>query len=384
MRQRAISADSHIDLSWLPPNLFVEHCSAALRDRVPVVVDSPQGPRWTTRSNNAGNLGFACALGATGRPYIPGWSARADKMAAEGLFEDGKKGIRRLSDPHLRIKDQVRDDVDGEVLYGVLGVSDRIRDQEACLETIRIYNDFLKPFCAVDPNRLIGLASIPCHTPEIALTEAKRVMKAGGLRGFDMASVSALPYHHPEWDAFWDFANEAKVTVHFHTFGPEIPDMTGFDQLTKDRGMAAAFACGQFFRASRIMSSLILGGVLERFPNLRVVFGESGIGWIPYLLDRMNWSYDEEFNNLFKLKMKPSEYWYRQCYASFQAEASSALPVLHLIGYDNVLWASDFPHPDGIWPDSQYFIDRMFSTLRAEVRDKICYGNVAKLFDLPQ
>jgi predicted TIM-barrel fold metal-dependent hydrolase len=99
------------------------------------------------------------------------------------------------------------------------------------------------------------------------------------------------------------------------------------------------------------------------------------------LLDRLNWSWDEEFKNSLTLSLRPSDFWYRQCYASFQVE-QSAMPVLDLVGYDNVLWASDFPHPDGLWPDSQKFIASMFADLDPTLRDKIVFSNAAKLYGL--
>lgn len=380
MRQRAISGDSHVDLSWLPPTLFVEGASAAFKDRMPFVEDTAEGQRWTTKTGI--HLGFVCQVGATGRKYIPGMSDRADKMAACGLFSDGAKGVRRVSDPKLRLEAQDLDQIDGELIYGILGMSDRLKDPEASVEMLRVYNDWLSEFCAYAPSRLLGIAQIPCHDVNLAMAEAQRVLKNSTLRGFDMAAAGKQkPYYHPDWEPFWAFANETRIPVHFHTFGPEMPDMTGWDAETKEKARGAAFARGQFLRASDILSGLIMGGVLDRFPDVRIVFAESGIGWIPYLLDRLNWTWDEEFKNSLKLSLRPSEYWYRQCYASFQAE-ESALPALSQVGYDNVLWASDFPHPDGLWPDSQKFITSMFGNLDADVRDKIVYGNAAHLYNL--
>lgn len=347
---------------------------------MPFVIDSPDGPRWTT--NTGISLGFVCQVGATGRKYTPGMSERADKMAAEGLFSDGAKGIRRVSDPALRIATQDRDQIDGELIYGILGMAERLKDPEASVEMLRVYNDWLSEFCSYAPSRLLGIAQIPCHDVALALAEAKRVADKGGLRGFDMAAAGKQkPYYHPDWKPFWAFANETRIPVHFHTFGPEMPDMTGWDTETKEKARGAAFARGQFLRASDILSGLVMGGVLDEYPAVRIVFAESGIGWIPYLLDRLNWTWDEEFKNSLKLSLRPSEYWYRHCYASFQAE-ESALPVLEMVGYDNVLWASDFPHPDGLWPDSQQYIQSMFGDLDPVLRDKIVYGNAAKLYDL--
>ena len=121
-----ISADCHIDLCWLPPDLFTSNCSAAMKDRMPYVTDSPKGPRWVTK--NGANLGLMNGMGSAGREYVPGKIHRSDRMAATGLYEDGKRGIRRLTDPELRLKDQERDGVQAEVLYGILGATRRLND----------------------------------------------------------------------------------------------------------------------------------------------------------------------------------------------------------------------------------------------------------------
>ena len=89
-------------------------------------------------------------MGSAGREYVPGRIHRADRMASTGLYEDGKKGIRRLTDPELRVKDQDRDGVQGEVLYGVLGATGRLNDPEAAHETMRIYNEWLADFCTAE------------------------------------------------------------------------------------------------------------------------------------------------------------------------------------------------------------------------------------------
>ena len=90
MRYEMISADCHVDLCWLPPDLFTTNASAAMKDRMPYVTDGPSGPRWVTKKGAA--LGLACGMGSAGREYIPGRIHRADRMAATGLYEDGKRG----------------------------------------------------------------------------------------------------------------------------------------------------------------------------------------------------------------------------------------------------------------------------------------------------
>src|SRR6266508_2260275 len=121
MRYEIISADCHIDLCWLPPDLFVTSAPSEWRDRMPYVTDCPKRPVSTTKKG--ASLGRACGMGSAGREYVPGRIYRSDRMAATGLYEDGKRGIRRVTDPELRLRDQERDGVQGEVLYGVLGTT---------------------------------------------------------------------------------------------------------------------------------------------------------------------------------------------------------------------------------------------------------------------
>src|SRR5260370_18453155 len=92
-------------------------------------------------------------------------------MASTGLYDDGKKGIRRLTEPEMRLKDQDRDGVQAEVLYGVLGSSGRLNDPEAALEMLRIYNDWLHDFCRAAPDRLVGPANIPNYNMERPVAE---------------------------------------------------------------------------------------------------------------------------------------------------------------------------------------------------------------------
>src|SRR5262245_28796436 len=99
MHYTRISADCHIDMPWLPPDLFTANASAIMKDRMPRVVDGPDGPYWTVTGGRS--LGFACAVGSVGSKYVPGTNRRLDIMAGTGLYSDGQKGIRRPADPHL-------------------------------------------------------------------------------------------------------------------------------------------------------------------------------------------------------------------------------------------------------------------------------------------
>src|ERR1700693_5227462 len=159
MQYRRISADCHLDLPWLPPELFTSNASPAMRERMPYVEAGPGGPRWTAKAGV--NMGLAGGVGSVGNKYMPGQNYRVDKMAETGLYDAGKAGERRPGDPHLRIKEMEKDGVDAEIIFGILGVPSRVEDPEAAHEMLRIYNDWLKEFCSHYPDRQIGLACLP-------------------------------------------------------------------------------------------------------------------------------------------------------------------------------------------------------------------------------
>jgi predicted TIM-barrel fold metal-dependent hydrolase len=376
MRYTRISADCHIDLCWLPPDLFTSSAAAAMKDRMPYVTDGPRGPRWVTKKG--ANLGLMNGMGSAGREYFPGKIHRSDRMASTGLYEDGKRGVRRLTDPELRLKDQERDGVQAEVLYGILGATRRLNDPEAAVELVRIYNEWLAGFCDTHPDRYAGLACIPNSPVEAAVEEMRRVIKRGGVRGLEIAhSYDIAPFWDPQWNPVWEVANEVALPVHFHTAGERRPDLAKLPPQLARVEHAVHISGFQLYMATTLIS-VIFAGVLERYPNVKIVIGESGIGWIPYVLDRMDAEWEDQFKDL-SLTMRPSEYWRRQCRATYQSDRIG-IKLLDDLGHDTIMWGSDFPHPDGVWPDSSEFIERELGHLPAEVRHRLVCENAGRLY----
>jgi predicted TIM-barrel fold metal-dependent hydrolase len=350
---------------------------------------------WMTKKG--ANLGHLNGMGSAGRKYIAGRIHRADRMAETGLYEDGKRGIRRLTDPHLRVKDQDRDGVQAEVLYGVLGATSRLNDAEAAVEVMRIYNEWLAEFCAACPDRYAGLASIPNHPIEASIAEVKRVAARGVLRGLDIANSPDLrPLWDPYWNPLWQVIDETGLPLHFHTVGGYMPDhirriaMIGSDptrallpgapevELPVARAAFASHITAFQINMSSVLTSMIFSGILERYPRIRLVLGESGIGWIPYVLWRMDAEWEDQFKDL-SLTMPPSDYWKRQCWATYQTDPIG-VKLLDELGVDKVMWGSDFPHPDGVWPDSKEYVERELGQLPPAVRRKIVCENAAELY----
>src|SRR5216117_3183995 len=378
MPYNRISADCHLDLIWLPPDLFVSEAPQGLKERMPYVADGPDGKRWV--ANNGAVFGIAGGVGASGTKYQPGKQLRVDVMASTGLYEDGKKGIRRPGDPHLRVKEMDRDGVDAEVIYGILAAAAKLNDREASNEMLRIYNTWLNDFCSHSPDRHIGLACLPYGDIEAAVAEVHRVAKLG-FKGIELScSWDMEPMWHPMWEPLWQAVNDVNLPLHFHTF-PSLPP----GKIDEQKGLirrAAFFTAVSSFQLNlvNILSAVIGRAVLERYPNIRISFGESGIGWIPYALDRMDYEWEDRFRDL-GLTMKPSDYWRRQCRATFQFDQIGT-KLIDEMGVETLMWGSDYPHPDGVWPESSKYIAEQFGHLPADVTHKITCENAGKFYGL--
>ena len=387
MKYNRISADCHLDMPWMPPTVFTENASRELRDRMPYVADGPDGPYWTTKSG--ANFGLLNGVGPGGVKLVPGQNRRVDIMAKTGMFEDGKIGrpearhaIQRPSDPHLRVKEMERDGVDAEVIFGILGGASKMNDIEAANHMLEIYNDWLVDFVKPYPDRMIGLGCIPYGDVEAAAKEVYRCAKMG-LKGVELScSWDMDPMWHPVWEPMWKAVSDVQLPLHFHTFPTTAPAAR---EMTSGQVRRAAMFTGvSAFQMGliHILAAMMGAGVFERYPNLRVSFGESGIGWIPYALDRMDFEFEDRFRDL--MKLKPSEYWQRQCKATFQYDVigPKLINTNNLMTTETLMWGSDYPHTDGIWPESTKYIEEQFAGLTPEQIKAITCDNAAKFYNL--
>jgi predicted TIM-barrel fold metal-dependent hydrolase len=378
MRYTRISADCHIDFPWIPADLFTANASGAVKDRMPYVVDGPDGPYWTTRAGAA--LGLVGGTGSSGQKYVPGTNKRLDVMESTGFFSDGQRGIRRPTTPELRVKDMDRDGVQAEVIFGILGAATRLGDHEASAEMFRVYNDWVIDLTRAYRERMLPLACLPYGDIGAAVGEIRRAAKLG-FRGLELScSWNMEPMWHPVWEPLWQAVHEVKLPLHFHTF-PSLPQAVR-DRQTGLTRRAAFFTSVAGFQMNlvNILAAVIGAAVLERYPNIRISFGESGIGWIPYALDRMDFEWEDRFTDL-GLTMKPSEYWRRQCKATFQFDRIGT-KLIDDIGVETLMWGSDYPHPDGVWPESDRYIAEQFGHLPADVTRRITCENAGKFYGL--
>jgi len=379
MEYKRISADCHLDMIWLPPDLFTSEAPAALKEFMPFITDSPEGPKWVTKQG--ASFGFVAGVGSGGSKYLPGSQLRVDVMASTGLYTEGAKGIRRPGDPDLRLKEMERDGVDAEVIYGILAAAGKVKHKEAANELIRIYNSWLADtFIRQHPDRQIALANIPFGDMDAAVKEVHRVAKLG-FKGVELSCAYDMePMWHPQYEPLWQAINEVRLPLHFHTFPSVPPELRDKYQGLTQRALRYSGLCMFQITLGHILTALMGNAVFERYPNIRVVLGESGIGWIPYVLDRMDFEYEDQYKDL-PLKMRPSDYWRRQCKATFQYDRIGT-KLIDDLGVETVMWGSDYPHPDGVWPESEKYISEQFKHLPEEVVKAITCDNAARFYGL--
>ena len=285
-------------------------------------------------------------------------------------------------DPAQRLKDMDQDGVAGDVLYTTLGFRmfwiKHAGFQRACFQ---VYNDWLAEFCAHSPKRFKGLALISLYDPQQAAKDLVECAKKGLAGAIIWASPpEELPFHSESYDPFWAAAQELKMPLSLHEFAGF--QWVDWDSNSKKRTVAQAINSHE---VERSFATLIVSGVLERFPALKVVSAELNCGWIPFFLHRMDERFDHRgirfrgtpFNT--KLTLKPSDYFRRQLYATF-IDDTFGLAHRENIGVDNIMWSSDFPHSATFWPKSQEKIAADFASIGAEDREKILCKNTADLY----
>jgi predicted TIM-barrel fold metal-dependent hydrolase len=370
MPEKALSADGHVDSHWIPKDLFYEEAPASLKDRVPRFLDTPDGKAWHMGGKQ------------THKPVhiVLGEGKNYDRMVGTGFYSDAGKGQFRPTTPELRIKDQEKDGIVGEVLYGILGMDNTLKaDPEALAFVYATYRKWISEFSKKFPNRFAALAPLSGSSAEQAASEVRDAASLG-LKGIELKTrVAAEPFWHPMWEPLWNAIDETGMVVNFHSDISLMPRRGSEEAKAANPTLQLALigSLGKMANAE-FLGTLIYSGVLERHPKMQLVMGETDLGWIPHYLDRMNYMVVErEYST--GLPMLPSEYWHRQCKATFQNERLG-VEMIKYLGVDNVMWGNDYPHPDGTWPASQQvFVDTMFD-INDEDKHKILYSNCAKLY----
>ena len=376
-----VSGDNHIDLTYCPPDLWSSQAPAKWKPLVPRVEELDDGLHWFVEGQDKGMWN---GIGPGFFKYQPGVFSHIDEMKAYGFEWGYYPGAQpRPTTPELRLADMDRDGLDAEIIYGCLMINDLIADGAQRAWANKIYNDWAADFAKrADPSRVFPLAVIPNNDPLEAAAEVRRCAKLG-LKGGDLAfKRMVVPLYHHDWYPLWEAAAECQFPISFHSTGfkglrnPDTPQMEKEYMLEWRLLRSALFQLD----GMEVLVSLIASGACEKYPDLKFVLGESGVTWIPYVLDRLDTEYEDRARAL-GFSMKPSEYFRRQGYTTYQQDQYIE-PIIPLVGEDNIIWGADYPHPDCVWPESHQHIERNLGMLPERVRRKITCENVVKLYNL--
>jgi predicted TIM-barrel fold metal-dependent hydrolase len=363
-----ISSDSHV---FEPPDLWTRRIDKAFRQRAP-------------RLQRVGDVDYLVVEdGQTiaGIGLISNAGARfeaPETISDHGRFEDVHTGGY---DPEQHLKDMQIDGVAGEVLYPSQGLFYfKVADSQLMSAIFRTYNGWLAEFCSTDPARLKGIAMINLDDVQDGIRELERTARLG----FVGAMISEYPpeerrYDSPEYEPFWAAAQNLGMSLSLHTATRRQGTNSGMVRRTvRDASRRATKA----FLPATSICDMLFSGVFERYPALKVVVVEFELSWVPYLLNTMDYTYrerHEEATYRFKDGLLPSDLFHRQVLLSFQEDAVG-IRLRDLIGVDNIMWGSDYPHSESTFPRSRQVLAEILAAVPEDEQAKIVGLNAARLY----
>ncbi|WP_420618389.1 amidohydrolase family protein [Candidatus Poriferisocius sp.] len=354
MSRLVIDADGHISE---PPELWEEFCDPDFLAFAPRrVLDSQGRPRTF--------------VGGEMVPYIPFDSEAYDKERPKG-------GV----DPHARLADMDSEGMDISVIFpttGLMfgGIADAAVNNALC----RAYNDWLRTYCNTDTSRLLGVAVVPQVDPALMLAEARRAIDELGFVAVMLRPnvIAGRTLDHPAYDGLWSLLADRGVPAALHEGTTQNVPQSGLDRYDN---FMFRHVCSHPHEQQMGCLELIAGGVLERHPDLRVVFLESGCGWVDHWLERIDEHLDSWGHASAPLELNATEYFQRQCFISCDPEERTVPGVMDSLGDDCVVFATDYPHPDGVFPGVvKALSDR--EDLSEDRKDKILGLNAKRCFGL--
>jgi predicted TIM-barrel fold metal-dependent hydrolase len=372
-----IDVDAHLTE---PGDVWTSRVPAAYLDRVPQMHRAADGKDvWLLDGTPFYTVGMTATAGWS-KPFPDGPPTLDDCHPAS-------------YDPHARLKYLDEVGIWAQVQYpNVAGFGSQrfltIPDDELKLICVRAYNDFLRDWASADATRLLTVMSTPFWDVDAAVAEIERGAEAGHCGVLFTAEPQrfGLPFlGEPHWDPFWAAAQAAGLPIHFHIGGGDAGSTFKPDRVAA-HGNASTYSyvsTEMFLKNGLQVADLLTSGVLPRFPDLDFVSVESGIGWIPFVLEAVDHSYLEaREGRTSQWDLLPSEYFARQVYACTWFETVATTRLLGPIPVDNVMFETDFPHPTCLYGNVHERIEAAFAGVDDATRHKVLWGNAARLYGI--
>lgn len=372
---QVISTDDHI---IEPPGLFDGRLPKEFADRTPKLIETDEEAAWHIP-------------GAPKPIAMSGLSSAAGQKAEEFSPKSKTFGQMRPGcyDATERIKDMDIDGVDAQVTFPTLpglagAMLAELEDRAYATALVRAYNDWLvEEWQAADPDRIIGAGILPLWDPAESAKEVRR-LRERGIRCLSLPShpgtipgVKAFP--DPSWEPIWDAMSETELPAEVHI----VSGKQDIAFLQDDGGATAeVFVAMAPSSNMQVLATLLFSGILRKWPKLRFISAESGIGWLPYFIERCDYTHRKhQFWTGTKIDVTPSDLFRQSLYANFISDRQG-VEQRHAIGIDNIMLGTDYPHTDSSWPDTQNIIKEQMGDIADEDRAKICALNAVKLFGL--
>ena len=378
-----VSADGHCRLPHLPFDLWTKRLPRRLLDDAPRVVQQADGTRqWVVEGRLWSGVGWA----GVGRGAV-------NCYTRAGLAEEVERGIFRAASARHRCEDMDRDGVDAELVNGPYEQIHQIRNPELRAACVWAVNDWAREFYDESGGRFIMLLPLPCMSAEEATAELLRVAEFGLPTGVIFDWVNAPePVLHQMWEPVWAAAAETGMPVNLHAnpsggtrqIGVGV---AGAEPRNQQLMRVVNFPMGMM---AELMSAVVFSGICDRHPAIRFVLEEAGVGWVPFMF----WRFDREYHfggpetRVFKpdipLSTTPSEIVRKHLFFTFEVEEEGGFRRGPEIGFENFLWASDFPGLDSPWPHSKAQGHAPAeAALGKEALNQLVFENAVRLYKIP-
>ena len=293
-----------------------------------------------------------------------------------GLDSDIGEGRPGMWDRDERLKDMDAEGIETSLFFHSRAMSlVRMEDKEFFIRCMDVYNEWLAEYCSAAPNRLVGVGILPTIYKPEASHDYLQFMKGIGIKALEIPSAPKnVPYNSSKMEPMWDAIEASGIPVMFHV---------GAYLEFRGQGALGANLTKNLGPYRPLWSLLAFSGILERHPELKVIFCEGGFGWVPWTLqdaDRIYELYETEMRP--KLAKLPSYYFRRQCYSAIMQDDVGLKLARDYDMADNLLWSCDYPHGESVFGQSRNEIHKIFDVLGPENATKVVGGTAARLWNL--
>jgi predicted TIM-barrel fold metal-dependent hydrolase len=349
---KIIDSDTHFNGS---PSFWVDNAPAALKSRVPQMVTVDGKSVWMLDGKQIGQYG-AVVIDRDG-----------GKLRGKMSWEDVSEGHPGAIDMTARLEMMDREGVYAQIAFtnGVpadLGPQSSTDDVDLRLECMKLYNSYLAHEQTASGNRVFPMAILPVWDIKQAVREIERLTDMG-IVGFSVQDhpekhYDVPGYLHADWQPFWEAMDSTGAVLNFHLGGGGV--FNAFDAPWVEFGFERnlAITASLFFMTNGIsLSNFVMSGIFDRYPNLKMVSTEGGVGWIPFLLESLEYQMDEMVvSERAMAKRRPTEYFKDHVYGCFWFERHGLKSFVEALGDRNLLVETDFPHPTCLWPSPMQYL----------------------------